>query len=339
MYLRDDLQRSWTWLALSPCAEVVALHPDYDRRDPEGNRRHQRFPIIQYVWSFDGLERFVLEYGDDRMVCIGLNPRPSILRTMAGNVRSATEQDIPAGQTLVLDIDLEGRITTERLGTLSRFVQQTDEYWLGLGCRLPVSAMTGRGYHLLFAYPPVPSIDWPDLDMRQRQFRHDFVQHYRNELRRLEARVDSTQELRRMVRVYGTAKPRIGIISTFSGQQRVEDQGLRDLLLRYPITAPARPLRRPSVPLSTFLPAWFNDVLLRDEDIQQLWIGKGKRAGTDQSRSGYDYSLAVALIRRGHQNPKELATILSLRPNGSIRAGAKGIDYLQRTIANAVAKH
>src|SRR5579872_2392752 len=42
---------------------------------------------------------------------------------------------------------------------------------------------------------------------------------------------DSTQDLRRMVRCYGTGKPGVGVVSRFYGRERVEDAALRDYLL------------------------------------------------------------------------------------------------------------
>ncbi len=59
--------------------------------------------------------------------------------------------------------------------------------------------------------------------------------------------------------------------------------------------------------------------------------------GSDQSSSGYDYTLVRALIRYGHTSPEELGTILALRPHGAALSRQKGPDYIARTVHNALA--
>lgn len=40
----------------------------------------------------------------------------------------------------------------------------------------------------------------------------------------------------------------------------------------------------------------------------------------------------------GHHDLDELATILSMRPGGSVQSHGKGENYIRRTIANALVK-
>ena len=177
-----------------------------------------------------GLESVVRNHGD-RLVCYGLNPRSTILSGPGGRLRCARDADISLCQNLLLDLDLVGTVTPERLASLKRFLSRADEYFLGLGLCRPVRAATGRGSHLLFGFPPIPVADVPDVRARCRLFRDGFASAVRSELSRLEVRLDSTQDLRRAVRVYGTAKPGVGVVSQFVGGARHEDSALRSYLL------------------------------------------------------------------------------------------------------------
>jgi hypothetical protein len=313
--------------------EVSVLHPAYRPGDASWNRRHGSWPVVEYVTSLAGLESVVRTYAGERMVCYGLNPRLAILTKPDGRLRSATEADIRVSQNLLLDLDLEGNVTPDRLDSLKRFLRVADEYVAALGCARPVRAATGRGSHLLFAYAPILVEEYPDVRERLRWFRDQLAVAVRQELSRLEVRLDSTQDLRRVVRVYGTAKPDVGVVSRFYGRDRVEDAGLRDFLLRLPCcTQSAAPEVMP-LALGDVLPSWFTALLAEDECLRGLWRGEGKTRG-DVTASGYDYSLVQSLVRRGHADPSELGTILSLRPGGG--ASAKGREYLARTVARAL---
>jgi len=86
------------------------------------------------------------------------------------------------------------------------------------------------------------------------------------------------------------------------------------------------------------LPDWFTALLTNDNQIRNLWEGSGKPGNTDTSRTGFDYSLVRRLLYLGHRDIDELSTILALRPDGGVKASAKGPDYIRRTIGNAPAK-
>ncbi len=43
-------------------------------------------------------------------------------------------------------------------------------------------------------------------------------------------------------------------------------------------------------------------------------------------------------MHQGYKNIDELATILAVRPDGSVRNSGKDIRYIKRTIANALLK-
>ncbi len=88
---------------------------------------------------------------------------------------------------------------------------------------------------------------------------------------------------------------------------------------------------------STKLPDWFTSLLSTDNQLRDLWIGVGKPDNTDQSRTGFDYSLIRRLLYLNHTTDlAELATILSLRPDGAVQAKGKDDKYIRRTISNAL---
>src|SRR4051794_36994836 len=105
-YSLDDVLRSYRWLRHVGWTEVNALHPAYRPGDAAGNRRHEAYPIIDYVNNETGLAAFVARHAGERMVCFGINPRPRIFRHADGRVRSARDADIAVSQNLLLDIDL-----------------------------------------------------------------------------------------------------------------------------------------------------------------------------------------------------------------------------------------
>jgi hypothetical protein len=337
-YYSLDVIHGYEWLDHTDGpTEVSILHPDYRPGDRSWNRRHQAWPITQYVGSIFTLLRLVNQYAGERLLCYGINPRPDILRKPDGRLRSAKETDITMSQTLVLDVDLEGTVTPEREHNLATFLRTADDYFASLGIAPPVRASTGRGVHLLFAYPPITVADYPSLRDRLRTFKHNFSTAHRQDLSRLEARVDSTQDLRRMVRVYGTSKPGVGIISRFHGEERHPDPALREHLLHLPYTPTTPPPAQRSLTIADLLPDWFGQMLRRDAVLNDLWQGTGKLAGTDQSNSGYDYTIARYLAQHGITNHDTLATIIALRPTGAKERARKGVEYLLRTVTSALA--
>lgn len=205
--------------------------------------------------------------------------------------------------------------------------------------RAPVRAYTGGGYHLLFAYSEIRVAECPDIRARLEVFRDGFAAAFQRELGGLGAKLDRTQDLRRMVRVYSTAKPRVGIVSKFYGERRVEDARLREYLLS--LSVPNRAARAAGalgLRVGTELPAWFSVLVEEDEEVRQLWQGTKKSEHLDTSASGHDYNLMRRLLRLGYTDMAELATVLALRPGGSTVKHGKGESYIRRTIAAALTK-
>lgn len=257
-YYALDVIHGYEWLDHSSgSTEVSILHPEYQPGDRDWNRAHHAWPITAYVHSIHELLPLVNEHAAERLVCYGLNPRPGILTTSHGRLRSAKETDIAVSQNLLLDLDLEGKVTPERQRSLVRFLRTADRYFASLGIARPVRASTGRGSHLLFAYPPIKVAEYPQIRDQLRTFKQRFTNAHQHDLSRLEARVDSIQDLRRMVRVYGTSKPGIGIISRFYGIERHPDAVLREHLLQLPAMPSASALPEWSLTIADLLPDWF----------------------------------------------------------------------------------
>ena len=177
--------------------------------------------------------------------------------------------------------------------------------------RPPERAYTGRGYHLLFAIPKIMVADCPDLKERIKMFQQGFANAYRRELEHLDAALDSTPDLRRVVRVYGTSKPSVGINSEFYGINRDEDMALQEYLLSISISPVATADTALLTP-GTSLPAWFEELLLRDQQLRNLCNGNGKATTTDTSRSGFDYSII-----------KRLAWLAALKSEGRWNHGPR----------------
>src|ERR1017187_4947289 len=254
MYSLGDVHRGYRWLG-HRVTEVAVLHPLYRAGDVRWNHKHGAWPITNYITNETGLVDIVRAYAGKRMICYGVNPRPAVLRREDGRLRNARETDISVSQNLLLDIDLVGAVTPARLDSLQNFFVLADEYFASVGVAAPVRALTGRGAHLLFAYQPISVDQVADLRERLRSFKHRFVRALRPDLSRLEARVDSTQDLRRMTRVYGTTKPQVGIVSKFFANGRVEDEALRSYLLGMRVRAEPNAVALPVV-IGDGLPEW-----------------------------------------------------------------------------------
>jgi hypothetical protein len=264
------------------------------------------------------------------MVCYGINPRDEILRHSHGFPRSAKEHDITVGQNLLIDLD--ARQPDEQ--RLQRVLRRADQYVTTIGLNAAVRSYTGRGAHLLFAYGPLSVKEYPDLKQRLTTFKERLAQALRYDLQRNGITIDSTQDLRRMVRVYGTAKPSIGIKSTFPITTREPDKQLTEYLTQLPVTTITTTSKDP-IMIAPALPPWFPELLKNDHHLRDLWNGQGKPAGTDTTNSGYDYTIAKILTKHTN-NPSEIATIINQRPKGRTARERKGTTYLERTINNAM---
>ena len=205
--------------------------------------------------------------------------------------------------------------------------------------RRAAGAFSERGYQLLMPYPPVHVKNHPDIRTRLEAFRGAFGGAFRQELSQLGVVLDSTQDLSRKFKVYGTSRPEVGVLSRFYGDGRVEDEALRAYLLemKIPESQTSTWAGNSRIKMRDSLPEWLPTVLERDRELREPWDGVGKPGDiTDTTKSGYDYSIVRRLLRLGDTDVAELATVLALQPGGGARD--KGEAYIRRTIGNALMK-
>ena len=345
--LEQHVRESYRWLDhRGGYSELLAVHPAYKagRDNYEHNLEHSAFPRIWYARQEDDVLRFVDKHQTERMVCIGLNPRSGVLKNERGYARAAHEDEISVSKSLLLDFDIAGDGSRQkRKNELTSYLAtEMRHYFFDLGFEEPAMADSGYGMHVLCAYPTVSVAEVPDMAARLRKFTSDMQHDHREALDRLEVKLDSTQDLRRMVKIHGTAKPD-GPVSRWLGQERVEDEALRDYLVSMVMPDEYSPnlqgqYGRVGLVISGELPQRFQELLQRDNTLSNLWEGRGKPDLTDQSGSGYDYSLVKRAMQIGYRDLDGLATVLALSPSGSVRNSGKGEFYIRRTIANALVK-
>ena len=268
------------------------------------------------------------------MVCCGLNPRSKAHVGSWGYPRAARESEIPASQALLLDLDPDqGEASLKGVDSL---LGKIDEYFQAYGFQVPTVAHSGRGYHLIATYPAIPVEDFPRIRRRLATFASGLRGEFEKELAAAGARLDSTTDLRRLVKIYGTAKPK-GLESRIQRFEPNPDPALREHLLSLPPQPTACDNDNlPLLEIASELPGWFES-LLDKPVVSRLWNGEGKPNGSDCSRSGYDFSLVRHLIGQGHKDPNDLATILTLRADGAFEGRGRNEHHLRRTVGNALA--
>ncbi len=345
----EDICRSRRWLGHGRgVSELVSLDPRYraGREHLEWNKANKTFPVTRYVRNEDELLAFVKsQYGNgERMVCIGINPRAKVLKNSKGYERATREEEIEVAQNILFDLDYEEPVfKSDAVKGFETFAKEVDAYSQDLGLLVPVRGYSGRGWHLLYAHAPIRIRDCQDLSARIAKFADDFRSDLHKELHIAGLRLDKTHDLRRMVRLYGTAKPTVGIVSRFYGNERVEDAALRDYLLSMTLAedAVSKSCNGPVYGASLItvydqLPTVIDRLLKRDDELRDLWQGNGKSLKNDASGSGYDYSFVQRLIFLGVRDVDLLGTAIALRPGSSYKEKNKPESYLRRTIAKAL---
>ena len=332
--------RSFKWLghAGHGWTELIAFHKDYKhgKENWKENLEKGRLPKIWYTRNAKAVANYVEKYHQDHMCCFGVNPRHSVLKNERDFPRSAKDTDIKTVMNFYLDLDcLSKEPGKEQLAELGLFLLKAEGYFEDLGINKPVTAFSGRGYHVLFSHTPIQVTKHPDIKERLNQFRRLFISEFEKDLEGLGARVDSTMDLKRVAKIYGTKKPGFSRISQFRGGKRVEDKRLASYLLR--MAFDEGPIDGMALPVGRVMPERFRYLLHRDRRLRNLWQGTGKTEG-DISSSGYDFSIVRYCLKKGITDVVDLATILYLRPHGCVKAGRKGEQYIKHTIANAIRK-
>lgn len=339
-YEITDIHKSFNWLGHAPYyTELSAFHKNYQpgKQHYESNFKNRAFPKNAYAQSVKQVEAFVRKNYKDHLLCYGLNPRTKIFRNVQNFPRSAKESEIEIVKNVLFDFDFkEKKYLEKKLENLEINFKQFDDYFFDHGLKeKPVRAFTGQGYHLLFATSDIKVEKHPDINIRVKSFQDQFKTEFNEVLENLGVKVDPTYDNGRKIKIYGTAKPDIGVTSCFFGEERKEDAGLRDYLLN---------MKLPEIKETNLvekvngeLPKLFSHLLKTDSRLHDLWKGNGKNGNTDTSRTGYDFSLARYLIHEvGYSNIDDLQLILSKRPDGAVLGSGKGDQYIRQTISSAI---
>jgi hypothetical protein len=338
-YSLQDICTSYSWLGHQPhYTELNAYHKDFrqGKENYSSNYKYKAFTKIAYVKNEKEVKIFVEKYHDDHMCCYSLNPRQQMHRNGKGYPRAAVESEITISQNLFIDLDcIEKTHLDEKIASLELLLPQFDEYFLSNGAKHPpVTAYTGQGYHLLFAFPSVTIKKHPDIRNRIKHYQDQFRQEFEKTFSDTGIKVDSIHDQKRMVKIYGTSKRGVDRLSKFFGGQRVDDKSLRKYLLD--IKLPDIKDMTIESKVNQELPVQFRGLLEKDVRLKGLWEGVGKSDCYDTSSAGYDFSLVRYCLQLGIDRISDLSTILSLRPDGVSSASGGGKKYIQNTIANAI---
>lgn len=339
-YSEPDIINSAKFLVPEGFIELLGIHQDYRKgHNFEWNLKNGTLPVKRYAKDVGGVLYFVKKYHPDRLLLMGINPRPEIYKNSRGFPIASREEEIQLCQNLLLDIDFRSKeYLDEKIAKLEFSLEQKKEYFKDLGIREPIINSSGQGKHLVFAFSPIPINECPDIKERLKYFIDGFRDEYKQGLKDLDARVDSTISLAQKLKIYGTSKAGKNLISKWHGPtKRIEDSALRDYLLSLNISEPKFPKTDFHLNVKSELPTYFIKLLEKENAIKELWEGTGKKEG-DVSSSGFDFSLTQKLIKDGYTDISDLATILALRPDGSYQKSHKNEQYLKRTIASALMK-
>lgn len=344
LFNASDVIQSYRWMGHQGqgYTELLALHPAYKQGKEhfEENKSNGAFPKIWYATSEKQVLAFLTRYHGTHMCCYGVNPRPEILKNGKGYPRRAKDKDIATVKNFYFDFDAVQEMSADRkLDAFDGLFGAVDSYLTEKGIQRPVHAFSGNGYHLLFALPSVQVKEHEDISERINGFLKEVRDKFDNDMQSVGIKVDTTTDLSRMAKIYGSRKPGNGEVSRFHGIERAEDPVLLEYLLSLPaVNNGAKNNRTQSrIQLEVYeaLPRQFVELLAKEPEIAHLWNGTDKNEG-DTSRSGYDMSLMYACIKRGIKDVKSLSTILMLRKDGSYTASGKDGKYVQLTVAKAL---
>jgi hypothetical protein len=280
LYYKDDIIRSFAWLGhnLHGFTELLAVHRSFKpgRENFKDNLEHCRLPKIWYTRSPINACSFVSKYCKDHTCYFGVNPRHGILKNDRGSVRSAKEEDIRVLTCFYLDIDCKDKYPTdEHLAEIELFIAKTERFFDEIGINPPTKAFSGRGFHLFFSPSPICVSEQPDIKEKLQAFKAQFEDAFRNDIGQLGIVIDSTLDLRRMVKIPGTKKadPSIKRISRFYGDIRTDDQVLRDYLINTEIPEPKN--HPVNIQIRDGLPMKFRKLLESNQVMQDLrWSPK-----------------------------------------------------------------
>jgi len=340
LFNKSDVAQSYKWLGLQEhgYTELLAVHSSYKygKENYEHNIKNKAFPKIWYAKNEKQILAFLSRYHGSHLCCYGINPRTEVLKNNRGFPRRAKNTDIEVVKNFYIDIDFSASSNNKKqLRDFDDLLEEIDSYLVFKDIKKPVRAFTGNGYHLLFALPDIPVQKYNDIGARLNAFLKEVHDKFGMDIESIGAKIDKTTDLARVAKIYGTRKPGKTQISRFYGKERIEDNVLLEYLLILPIDIKKSNYHKSEIQSYDSLPPAFLQILEKDKELANLWDGVNKESG-DTTKSGYDMSLMHACIKRGITDVKTLATILTMRTNGSFRNSNKGDEYIRLTITKAL---
>ena len=295
-------------------------------------------------------------------VYVGIQPRPKRLLEQASNRvvhlrKGSKDEDIEWLTSIVIDIDPERpkhtAATEDELKKAIARGEQISDWLVEKGYAAPVRNMSGNGCQLWFAVPPfeITETNREEITGKLRAFETKV----RDKFGGNGVAIDSIYNLSRIIKVIGTrsikgqntAERPHRLSASLGGFERHEDAKLFDAILSLSVSAQPREATRsessgPPV-VGEALSEHVLGILSSSTKLTALFEGRGKTAmgsdgkRLDNSSSGYDFSLALAVAAKGVTDPSELATVLWHRPDGG--AKEKGQAYVERTVQQALARY
>lgn len=293
-------------------------------------------------------------------VYVGIQPRPARFMEQASNRvarlrHGAKDDDVPCVVAIVIDIDPERPkhtpATDAELAKAIKRGKQISTWAVEQGYVEPRLNMSGNGCQLWLA---VPAYEVTDLNRRTITAQlKAFEAQIRNAFNGDGVAIDSIYNLSRIIKVIGTrsikgknTKQRPHRLSaSLSTFERVEDAKLLDAIRVLPAEE-KQTSNKHGAKSSPIIAGGLSDRVLEllesSTKLNALFEGRGKPTRgadgkrLDESSSGYDFSLALTLARRGVTDPSELAAAIWHRPNSEARA--KGQSYVERTVERALSR-
>lgn len=162
------------------------------------------FPIIKFVKNEEDFLKVCISFNGKRNIYTGIRDRRENIKN------AAKREDIVGLNLIVLDIDpirtKNVPSTDIEVNNAKLFSQKLKDYFVKEGFKPPFRAMTGNGVSLFFVVPYTLINDDNRFDIEESlYFFENFVREkFKDDLNKLNLRIDSMYDLPRIVKVVGT---------------------------------------------------------------------------------------------------------------------------------------
>ena len=327
----DEARHFWQWARLDN-AEVNYI----------GQPGSGRVPRVFYATDEDAFIYVCRRCPKEMMLAVGVNPRPLRVRTFATNL------DIETVQNFYLDVEVSRKRawgdngTPEEHEAAEAFVKNHLLPWFVCkGFVRPKVSKSGGFYHLHLSVKPIDVKEHPDVNERLVMFYDEVRGDLASHLDPGGLKIDRTGDLRRLVKVPGSAKPSGGLQSSFDPDPtRIDDDILRAHVLSLACRA-AGVKHEPVTVTGDFdrarIPQTFWDALETDSRLKLTWERR-RTDLEDTSRSGHDFALLGKAVHLGISDPEALAALLFHVPYNEDKWTEKGPRETKRYIEHQVKK-